>query len=275
MEENSPLIDIHPYHLSYIFGFLRPDDLLELALTCSAMKSSVYEFCSTKSNPDLPMIENFFKNESCLSPKEVSLKNTLQKYQSPLMIHKLSKYYKMRVRVSCTDVDFFPHSTNPAYFDISVDDNLKHNVVSLQSVCWLEIKHCFKAVKPGKYKAAMRMKFDENFRWPANHSTVVLKVSWKDDEDDACENFNEGIFKSSDWVKIKAMVEEGGKPFKGFPSNCNLTNYNKNLGWFDFELSDEIAIDKETDLAFIFQDVINGSWKSGVAFDYIELIPFI
>ena len=271
---NLTLTEIHFDHLSHILSFLNPNNLLELATTCSTMKSLVYQYCSIKSNHDLPMIKAFFENEKYLTPNDSQLKEVLEKYQSPLTVLKLGQYYGMRVRVSCTDVDFFPHSTDANFFNISEDEYLQHNVVTLKSVCWLEIKHSFKSVKPGKYKAAMRIKFcDDDFEWPSyGDFDVLLGVWWKDSGD--IEHSHKGVFKSADWYNIKVMVEEG-KSFNGFPSNCALNNHDKSEGWFNFELSDEIIIDQETQVKFSFQDVRNSGWKSGLCFDFIELIPFI
>ena len=276
MEEESLLVGIHPDHLLHIFGFLQPDDLLKLALTCTTLKNLIYEFCSTKLNHDLPSLEEFFNNEGYLTPKEKKLKKIMNGYKSPLMIQTLSKSYSNRLRVSCTDVDTFPHSTNPSYFEISEDEVLKHNIVTLKDVCWLEIRHKFKAVKPGKYKAAMRIKFTENFHWPTyNNENVRIKAHWSEyGNGDKVECDREVIFSSSDWKEIKKMVEEE-KVFEGLPPEGRLVNCDKELGWFDFQLSDPIEIHKETDLGFIFQDVKNNGWKSGIAFDYIELAPII
>ena len=275
-ETGSPLTSTHPDHLSYIFGFLQPDDLLELSLTCTTMKNLINEYCSTKFNHNLPMIEEFFNNEGCLSPKENRLKETLRKYNSPLMIQRLSNYYTKRVRVSCTDVDSFPHSINTQYFDLQFDENLKHNVLELKSVCWLEIKHKFKAVKPGKYRAAMRIKFTDQFYWPSYNkkNKVQLKAIFLDDPLSDTEIYREVFFPSSDWSEIKEMVEKE-RVNENLPPGCKLSNIDNKSGWFDLELSGPIELHNESYVEFIFRDIENRGWKTGMAFDYVELAPYV
>jgi len=270
--ESSTIGTLNGDDLFHMFVFLHPNDLFAFALTCQEMKGNIYKFCETKKLKN----HEFFERTHYLSPKEIKLKNQLTTFESPLLSYKLAKLYNDRVRISCADVDFFPHSSNPSYFSKEQDTLLEHDVLRLTSVCWLEIKHTFKNVNPGRYKYLMRMKFGENFRWPSyfgDNQLVKFRTSWKNNKDSPpCEN--EVRFKSGDWANIKKYLDDG-EVFDGFPVGCSFQNHDKASGWFDLVMDEPIVLKSNTNEVFSqFLDIENGSWKSGIIWDYIELNPF-
>ena len=267
--------DSHQDDLYHVLVYLPPRDLLQLALTCRSMRDLVYMFCSSTKKQDEMKTRKFFSSTDCLLPFEKTLQITLESSNSPLLIYKIGKGYANRRRISCLNVDTFPHSSNPEYFERSRNEYLERDVVTLITVCWLEIKHEINNVLPGQYHFVMRLMFTEDFSWPSgwgdSNDLVRFKVSWNDG--DGSKRSIEMNFPSSLWDEIRDFIVDD-KPIENMPVNCAFEKNDNEHGWFNIRILEPICLLAEnTDVFCQFSDIENGWWKSGIAWDFIELVP--
>ena len=163
--------------------------------------------------------------------------------------------------------DDFPHLGNPNYIFTEFDEPLNRDIVNLKDVCWLYFNKEFSIEHPGQYQFSIRMRLRPNLRWPHfrwHHHQGANVTTFKVTRD-------EDILVSQDidakwWPMIKS------KQFDAPEALTDATlNYERNSDWFSLRLR-PVFIAEASAVKFHLRDIDNPGWKSGMQWDFIQLI---
>lgn len=150
------------------------------------------------------------------------------------------------------------------------DDDLGRDVVRLITISWLDIKQSFASVLPGAYRALIRMDIQDG-SWPSGREGSNIRVNWQDSYGDHDIRIN---LPARKWKRLRNILvnnlrRDNTKLKLG--NGWTVENYDSSNGWFDFCL-ECFYVGSTCDVGVEFTD-FNGSWKDGIRWDYVELMP--
>ena len=178
------------------------------------------------------------------------------------MLHYRRMFTNVVQRVSlCDPRVHFPHR-GTGYVTTPIDRDLGRNIVSVDSVCWLQFSTTFEAVEAGDYSISVLLKVTPDLRLPHRSDDYTeWTVRYPRDLED--NELNVRVDKNW-WSKLK----NGEIPQSG-SSNLIVKSEN-NSGWFRVIIP-RITVGKPGEVSLDMKDIVCPYWKSGLCFDFIQL----
>ena len=249
-----------------VYGYLCVETLSMLSRVSRKLYRDMENYCKiTCLRLSLDAEVNTLLNRQPILNQDNAVRNKLQetKYSSRWLFStwkKFNRVYRMSVR--CI---WFPHAGDNAYIPIYYDDELQREIVEIKNVCWLHLQHRFSAVRFGSYRAVLRMEIN-NVAWGRHEEPAKIRVYWED---------TDGLHEKRTeikWDRWPLLLNSLANSKCVSSNGASLSNYDSDTGWFDFCLQD-FNLTSTTDVHFEFNDIANDWWKSGMRWDYLELIP--
>lgn len=265
--DNQQLND--PFHR--VYHFLRLKDLYRLACVSRKFYNDVENYCELIckrfTSEDLDRVFN----KQLILDSEVSLRNEIESsggsffrnYLIYLMLFRFRRISVAKCQVAWLGDD--------RYIVPEHDNDLQRTVVRLITICWLDIKKSFARVLPGAYKALIRMDIQDG-SWPSGREGTNIRVHWND-----CHGNHEMRINlpARKWKRLRYSLVNNLRRMNDsrleLGNGWKVRNYDSTTGWFDFCL-DWFYVGSTCDVRVEFSD-FNGSWKDGIRWDYIELMP--
>ena len=249
------------YPLQHTYQYLTIKDLLTLASTCTKFYNDIETYCKEKSKRlGLKKIVYRLYRQQLKRELDFSLEFKRVDYNYKWLYVSWTKLRRIH-RKSVTHTHLVNSYT-------VFDAKLKRNIIDLTNIRSLRFAHTFRKISPGKYRAGLRMRVDEQ-SWSHHDAPAFLHLHWTD-RDGFHDRRTE--VRVNEWGSLRECIDAlkttGCVQFNG----GLLGNYDRCEGWFDFCL-EEFSLRQVSDVTFEFKDVVNCSWKCGMQWDYVQLKP--
>ena len=287
--DDDALICLDELHdpLQHVYDYLPVQDLQTLTQVSKSFYNDIQEYCKDKLTQIESKIDKVFEHQ-LMTKKDVDLRQKLQQCTSLSRYAALEKLVNLRRKsVSKCSVCWMGDTR---YIAKEHDDNLEREIVRLITVCWLDVQNKFTEVARGKYEAVIRMDM-MNAHWPNSEKGTTLSVTW---EDENGHHDMKTTVNRAKWEEVGRSGRErrtdgraGGRADRRrTPDMTDGRTDDKvvdlGAGWFARQKACESPwLDvclKEFDVVSVCDVTVrmsdcNGSWKSGVRWDYVGLVP--
>ena len=173
-------------------------------------------------------------------------------------------------RISVSDERVhFPHRGNSNNVLVEEDPTLGRQIVTIRDICWLEIGHTF-SVTPCTYSVSLRLRVNpEVFRWPHNDKEpTTFSLSYPLPSGDQWST-SVNVY-SNWWNALKRPWTSPLPDIEGLSVNFEEARPEERSGWVTVILGPVMVT--QDSLVFRMRDVECPHWKSGISFDFLQLI---
>ena len=276
IDDSCPFLSVPPNILEKVCGFLDLPDISSLSQSCKYMDNFVGELlrhqcCSPLVTSAHRDFVRKFSDLSSLRERRVLadiLRSEPEEEVSRVSRYRMLANCRMLASVerrvsTCQPAVCVPHRGS-GYISTPPDPELGRNVLYVNSVCWLQVSHTFKAVEPGNYSLSLLMKIAEDWRMPLRSSDYTEWTVTYPGEAVETEQIQVKVFKS--WWQ---NLSDGEVPQSG--SEHLKVRWEGDSSWFHV-IVPEVTVRRNGDVSLDMRDVVCPYWKSGLYFDYLQLI---
>jgi len=282
-DDSCPFLDIPPYIIERMCGFLNLNELSNLSQSCKVLDRLVGEYlrhecCSTSvigsyrefvrkhgnliSLRERRVLEDI-NSQSGLGESSVEDEESISRVTRYKMLENSWMLSNVERRVSlCHHSVHVPHR-GTGYITTPSDADLDRNVLHVDDVCWLQFSHKFKDVEPGTYSLGVLIKIGENFRMPLRARDFT---EWTVDYPGDSKQQKVTVKVSKEWwqkLSIGEIPQSGSE-------NLIVEWEDASQDWFCVSVRG-VTVRRRGEVGFEMKDVVCPYWKSGLYFDFLQL----